>query len=339
MQADNLENLTVEEQAAYWLRVMQNPSAEEREAFWGWINVSPRHVRELLLAGKLDQELESFDRVRHIDVDALLAKRVQHERPKESILQQLAPRWVAGMAACMGIVAVAIVLTHVFIASRGTYVTGRGEQRLVDLEDGSVVFLNTQSKVKVDYTAQGRDIYLRDGQALFQVRHEATRPFRVHTGTAVIQAIGTRFDVRVFTDRTTIAVVEGTVQVLTPTQTAAFRPASSTSLPSPPRITAGEGATIDSGGTVQQPSLIDANAAIAWSQQRLVFTDETLGHIAEEFNRYNAKPRIRIEGELSEKRFNGVFAAHNPSALLSYLKQDPSVQLDDEGDEIVIRSR
>lgn len=349
MEAGRLEKLEVDEQAAYWLRVMQNPGPDERAAFWSWLRASPAHMRELLLAGKLDHEFETFDRARRIDVEALIAKSSSKilqsadgigwdEPPAEK--RRLRPGWLTLAAASTVLFVAAAFLTHFITDVRGTYVTKLGEQRLLDLEDGSVIILNTQSKVKVSYTAQARDIYLDDGQALFRVRHDAARPFRVHTGTAVIQAVGTQFDVRVFADRTTVAVVEGTVQVLAPDEVVASSAVDWAAFPAPSRITAGEGAIIDAGGKIEQPTKIDTGTAVAWTQQRLVFKGETLNHIANEFNRYNVTPRLRIEDKaLSEKRFIGVFNAHSPAALLDYLAEDPSVVFDRDGDEIVIRSR
>jgi ferric-dicitrate binding protein FerR (iron transport regulator) len=78
----------------------------------------------------------------------------------------------------------------------------------------------------------------------------------------------------------------------------------------------------------------------AWQQRRLVFTDDTLGDIAEEFSRYNRSPQIRIEGDaLRARRFSGVFDADNPEGLLLYLAVDKSVVMDRDGDDVVIRSR
>src|SRR5262249_20575532 len=98
-------------------------------------------------------------------------------------------------------------------AAGTTYVTQLGEQRTFRLPDGSVLYLNTQSRATVSYSNIARDVQLEQGEALFAVAAESRRPFRVHTGTAVVQAIGTQFNVYRNLDATTVSVIEGRVKV------------------------------------------------------------------------------------------------------------------------------
>jgi transmembrane sensor len=344
--ASRLEKLSIAEQAAHWHRVMQTAGPQERAAFWEWMRASPTHVRELLLADKLDEELGGIDPERRIDISALLAQASSNVAPiREDIalpIQTAEPQrrplfWTARIAACVAVLAVAASLTYFVADARGTYVTKLGEQRIFELEDGSVVYLNTQSRVKVRFTAQARDIYLRDGQAMFQVHHDPARPFRVHAAETVIQAIGTQFDVRLFADHTMVSVVEGTVQVFANEEKVEVTP-SKIALPPPAKITAGEGAVIDVGGKIERSTRVDAEAVTAWRKQQLVFRSETLSRIASEFNRYNTAPRLRIVGdELGARRFNGVFDARNPESLVEYLAQDEGLVFERDGDEVVIR--
>jgi transmembrane sensor len=331
VEANHAEDIPIDEQAAYWLRVMQNPSADDRAAFWAWIEASREHVRELLLIAKIDQELEGFDRARRIDIQALLSQGSAHR----AVNRRSRTRRMVGIAASMLIAAAIGFWAYFTLTQQTTYATRAGEQQLVRLDDGSTVFLNTRSTMQVRYTGQARDLYLDTGQALFRVTRDAARPFRVHTKTAMIQAIGTQFDVRVFENRTAVAVVEGAVQVLPSKQDASVGHHAVSKKPQ--RITAGAGATIDAGGKIGKTRIIDATATIAWTQQRLVFKGETLGEIVAEFNRYNVLPKLRIEGEeLRGRRFIATFTAHDPTALIDYLKQDPSIVFEREGDEIAI---
>ena len=346
MDANRLEKLSIAEQAADWHRVMQTAGPQERAAFWEWMRASPTHVRELLLADKLDEELGGIDPDHRIDIAALLAQASSNVAPIRDHLVFPIPNverqrhpllWIGRVAACAAVLAVTAGLTYFVADARGTYVTKLGEQRIFELEDGSVIYLNTQSRVKVRFTAQARDIYLRDGQAMFQVQHDAARPFRVHAADTVIQAIGTQFDVRLFPDRTMVSVVEGTVQVFANEEKIEAAPGKVTLL-APAKITAGEGAVIDGGGKIEHSTRVDAEAVTAWRQQRLVFRDETLSHIASEFNRYNTTPRLRVEGEaLGAKRFNGVFNARSPESLVAYLAQDAGIVFERNAGEVVIR--
>src|SRR6185312_4127329 len=56
-----------------------------------------------------------------------------------------------------------------WIETTGAYATGIGEQRTAKLADGSFIYLNTDSKVEVDFSDKARDVRLLRGEALFVV--------------------------------------------------------------------------------------------------------------------------------------------------------------------------
>jgi transmembrane sensor len=233
------------------------------------------------------------------------------------------------------------------------YSTSVGEQRAIELPDGSAIAINAQSRVRVAFSEHARDVYLDAGQAMFTVAKDRNRPFRVHvlpsvqgagpgkdTGKdTIIQALGTKFDVRRRTDRINVAVIEGVVQVRSdPRQRA--RDAALAEIGELAKVAAGQTVSIESTGLITPPEPVNLSDVSAWQQRRLVFADNTLEEIAEEFLRYNRTPRIRIESdELRAQRFSGVFDADYPEALLMYLASDSSILLDRNGDDVVIRLR
>jgi transmembrane sensor len=348
------EQLSVAEQAAHWVRVLNSDDPQQSAAFVEWIKASPLHVRELLLASWLDDELGAIDPERRIDVRELIERarsnvfpigpRFSVPAPAPEPALKTQPRrsaWLGRIAASAALISIlAIGVWYARSTGDNSYATNLGEQRVFELADGSVVFLNTQSRVQVRYSEATRDIYLRDGQALFQVRHDAARPFRVHAGSAVIQAIGTQFDVRLYSDKATVAVVEGIVQVSSSDGDDGAPASGSAPERAPTRIVAGEGATVETDGVIELTSKVDAEAVTAWRRQRLVFRDAPLSDIANEFNRYNLVPRLRVESpEVAAQRYNGSFNAHSPESLLNYLAQDEGLWFDRQGDEVVIRER
>ena len=84
------------------------------------------------------------------------------------------------------------------------------------LEDGSRIELNARSRLRVTYSKSLRTVELYDGQALFQVAKDASRPFLVKSGEATVRAVGTQFDVYRKDDHTTVTVLEGRVAVYAP---------------------------------------------------------------------------------------------------------------------------
>jgi transmembrane sensor len=93
------------------------------------------------------------------------------------------------------------------------YATALGEQRSIQFEDGSTVELNSRSKIRVKYSKQQRDVELIEGQALFHVAHDTSRPFIVAVGATRVRAVGTQFDVYKKSNGTIVTVVEGRVAV------------------------------------------------------------------------------------------------------------------------------
>src|SRR3546814_11445478 len=69
--------------------------------------------------------------------------------------------------------------TTLFRSPAVAYATDLGEQRTERLPDGTRIILNTQTAVEVRYSRQRREIALQHGEAMFEVAHDAARPFVV----------------------------------------------------------------------------------------------------------------------------------------------------------------
>lgn len=82
-------------------------------------------------------------------------------------------------------------------SSPESYVTAVGERSTITLGDGSQVSLNTDSRLRVSFTADRRQVTLLAGQALFEVAPDSVRPFEVAAAGHRVVALGTAFDVRV----------------------------------------------------------------------------------------------------------------------------------------------
>lgn len=76
------------------------------------------------------------------------------------------------------------------------YSTPRGQQSEVPLPDGSLLRLDTATRLEVRYYRQRREVSLLDGQAMFAVQKDTGRPFHVLAGPLRVTVVGTRFAVR-----------------------------------------------------------------------------------------------------------------------------------------------
>lgn len=90
------------------------------------------------------------------------------------------------------------------------FTTGHGELVTTRLNDGTVVRLAPDSRLRVTGSVDRREVWL-DGHAFFAVAHESKRRFVVRTRAGEALVLGTRFDVRVDDDGMQVFVVEGRV--------------------------------------------------------------------------------------------------------------------------------
>ncbi|MFT3790868.1 MAG: FecR domain-containing protein [Rudaea sp.] len=206
-----------------------------------------------------------------------------------------------------------------------------GEQRTIQLTEGSVVNLNVQSRLDVRFDETQRDVRLLQGEATFKVAHDRTRPFRVHTARAVVEAVGTQFNVDDRPDGTTnVAVIEGRVKV------SGAGPLAS----DPVLVAAGEEARVQKNGRVDRVDHADVAEAVVWQQRKLIFKRTALEDITTEFNRYNKGMQFRLEGIApGAYRFTGAFNADDPESLAALLKQEPDLAVEKRSGEIFVRPR
>jgi transmembrane sensor len=185
----------------------------------------------------------------------------------------------------------------IHVRAKSLVATRTGETRPLELEDGSRIVLDTQSRLRVSYTAGARDIDLLAGQAHFEVAKDNHRPFTVHTPTAEIVAIGTKFDVAILPTRTTVTLIEGKVNVRT------LRPESSDVATLAP----GEQVQVTNEGQLLDQPAVKIENVTAWQRGTLVLDDVPVPDALAQMNRYSVT-RIVIRGPgLETRRVSGVF--------------------------------
>lgn len=157
--------------------------------------------------------------------------------------------------------------------------TGTGQRADIRLSDGSRVVLGVASRLRLapDFGERSRDLYL-DGTAYFDVVHDSTRPFRVHTATVVAQDVGTRFVVTAYSGSasTQVVVADGAVTLRPP------RDSTARAL----QLGAGNLARITRGGSPVVVRAVDPAQYMAWMNGRLVFHDTPLSDVVAELHRW-----------------------------------------------------
>jgi transmembrane sensor len=317
-------------------------NGEARLRFIDWLRRSPEHIQAYLEVSGAWSELPRRDAESRLDIAAMIAR-----ARSESDVIQLAPltsgpipppaaeprtfrtlRRRPMLAAAIGLLA-SLIAVFVWIdrdAAR-SYATGIGEQRTIQLVEGSTIELNAHSKVEVRLTNRRREVALMEGQALFRVAKDKQRPFVVRAGEAEVRAVGTEFDVYKKQTETVVTVVEGRVETYPGSEGAAAIV-----------ISAGEQLTVLP-HTVTKPTRADTAAATAWVQKRLIFEETPLREVAEEFNRYNRRPLAIDDPELKTLKISGVYSSIDPASLINFLRNQDSIRVIETEDQVRVVRR
>jgi transmembrane sensor len=323
------------EEASEWFVLMREASVSsgDREDFSTWLRASPLHVGAYIEIAKLwgdaahvnplldvNAGSEAFQNVTRLpgawEIDRG-SRKVSGELLGHAAEKRFHPlKLVAGLLIA-GAMAVGIWLS---VGRTQSYSDGVAEQRVITLDDGSIVHLDSRSKLTVRFSRHERRIDLSEGQALFEVAHDVERPFIVNCGGVGVRAVGTQFNVNGLSAHTVVTVVEGRVRL------------SGIADPGSASLSAGQQATVDRHGQVEMQLNADVAASTSWLQHRLTFQGARLGEIVEEFNRYNRVPIILTDPELLDMRVNAVFGTTDSAPLLQFLSRLDGVRVERSGD-------
>jgi len=313
----------IRNQAAWWVMELHGPDRDPvlEEKVRRWIAKDPRHAAALELA------TDAWQGSGHLHGERPrppLASLLTRTRRRPSALA------AAGMAAvCAGIMVAVLLLRD------NVLVTGPGEQRTVELSDGTQVSLNANSRIVVQYDDRVRKVVLSKGEALFNVIKHQPRPFIVVIGNRKVVAMGTAFEVRredpsgfAFA----VTLVEGRIAI-EPISWPDALP--SESLSGLKLLKPGERLRFDGVSTEKKDSPA-IERVTAWQRGQLIFEDSSLGDATAEFNRYGSH-KLSIDGpNLSKLRVGGVFKISDPSSFAQAMASTFHLRIVDHGDTIVL---
>jgi transmembrane sensor len=214
------------------------------------------------------------------------------------------------------------------IASRGKYFTDVGERGDIQLADGSLVTLNTNTRLVVAFGPSLRNVIIPYGEASFHVAPDRNRPFRVLAGHRNFEALGTNFNVRVLTpDNVELTVTEGNVRVAykapADEDTPAIARLHDNQIYDDTTIGALETALVEPGlQFVRKIEANEANTLLAWHRGLIYFRGTTLEDALAEVDRYTATQFVLADDQLRNVRIGGAFHTGDVDGLLHTLRQD-----------------
>lgn len=209
----------------------------------------------------------------------------------------------------------------------GSLSTGVGEQRILTLEDGSRISLNTATRLTIDYDRNVRRVKLTAGEALFEVAKRPDWPFVVTVGDRTITALGTAFVVRRSQDDLAVTLVEGKIAVDS-VQPVAQVPVLKIATPGQ-RVTYSSGAD----ARVDHPNV---DSLTAWRRGQVVLESTRLADAVAEMNRYSTV-RLSLEGDATnDVRISGVFRAGDSDLFARAIAETYHLSVSEHDGNIVL---
>lgn len=176
--------------------------------------------------------------------------------------------------------------------------TPRGGEYNVILADGTKVMLNADTKFKypIKFVGDRREVYLLSGEAYFDVSHDASKPFIIHTADMQTKVLGTSFNIRAYEteDEIYTTLVEGKVEI----SNAKDEMVKTILLPN-------QQAVFNSANAGLSTKDVNVNHYISWKDGRFVFYKKPLGAILEDISRWYDVKLFYQNGDVQDMLFTG----------------------------------
>lgn len=184
------------------------------------------------------------------------------------------------------------------------YVTSRGQRATIQLSDGSQLTIGPSSVVDVaaDFGATSRNVTLT-GEAYFKVRHDAARPFRVHTANGIAEDLGTEFVVSAFSGSGVTQVVVSSGKVALGADT----------------LKRGQLGRMDQRGAVAVSSGVDLDLYFGWIEGRLTFRDARFDQAVSRLTRWYDVDFVLDDPSLGKLPLTASFKDESLSQVLEVL--------------------
>jgi len=327
----------VQEQACQWISSMDRGLSDlEKQEIRGWIGQSDLHRAKLFEMAALWDDLSVMHELSGMfplaDPQTTSAGTGFNKRAS----------WIFASAACFLCVMFLFLMSpfapeqmqsqKLVASTEIQYDTKVGEQKVVTLDDGSVLALNTNTSVSVNFSEDTRLVQVHNGEAHFEVASAANRPFVVKAGDSQVVAIGTAFNVQLLpSERLELLVTEGKVLV------------SDRKRPLPDNIAQLKSQDFSAIGTLMvsgdtgifkgehsessgRLSLDQVQRNLSWQQGMLVFQGESLQDALDEMARYTDMSFSIEDESLKSLRVAGYFKVGDTDGLLQSLHHNFEIE-------------
>lgn len=319
-------------EAAAWVARFDagDVSAKDQAAFQAWLNSSALHRQAIAEYGNFWSEFDQLGQL----TGSVGAEPEVAIQAKPSLPFSGAKYWLAACAASVLVMVAAGGVVRQEIPARPSiqqaaaprlpvrqsYATAIGGQKKFTLADGSVVALNTNSRIDVEILGDRRDVHLVRGEAYFEVVHDKARPFTVYADQYVVRDIGTAFAVHLL-DKclVNVRVTKGSVEIAARTRKGKV----SGKAKSLGVVVAGHdvvfGQKIERAETVSDAEL---GRKLAWRQGQLIYSGQPLAEVLADIGRYSDIEIELADPELRNLPVGGAFSVNQTDAIFAALEHN-----------------
>jgi len=209
--------------------------------------------------------------------------------------------------------------------SYNTLTTPKGGEYQLVLADGTKVWLNAASSLKFPtaFTGSERVVELT-GEAYFDVKHNASQPFKVKTARETVQDIGTQFNINSYADENAVAttLVEGSVKIFTGTTQKVIEP--------------GQQYLLKNNGLTEVRNDVDTDEITAWKSGMFQFNNADMKTIMRQIGRwYNVD--VEYQGEVSNATYHGRISRNSKASDVLKILELSGMNFKIERSKIIVK--
>lgn len=333
-------------EASEWIARMDKGLANaDAEALLAWMRADSRNEEQLLKMARVWDKMDALARLSELFPHPSGTGAVSVRRM--SRLSAIAASFIVVIS---GFVMTAAIMnpgneapSPTLASAVAAYETAIGGISTIELPDGSLLTLNTNTRVVVSFDEMRRIVQLKRGEMHIDVAHDPTRPLSVVAAGRIVQAVGTAFSVNIdAARRVEVLVDDGRVQVGVLEQGASE---------------AGQGVTL---GSIEGQSLLiaqgervllnagdedvealepeEVEVQLSWLNGNLIFRGESLETAVAEVGRYTAVEFVITDEALEQVRVAGLFKAGDVAGFLSTLEANFDIVYQRADDETILLS-
>ena len=207
-------------------------------------------------------------------------------------------------------------------------VTNFGELKTITLPDGSVVKLNSNSKLRYDENWSGveeREIWL-EGEAFFDVIHtKQNTPFKVYANGLEVRVLGTEFNVYGRGVIAKVVLEEGEVKLNSVLSQQSIL------------LVPGDLVTYNTKNLSLNKAQVDTHLYTSWKENKLIFKKTSLEELSNTLKENYNLDFFFIDPNLAQEVFTGVIPTDNQDILIKSLSEAFDINIEMNGNALILR--